>query len=255
MKTQSAEAVAAVLKKAQEKVPPVVEPPAVGTTPQGTPTTTRNVSTVARLLLVNGSTNAEVFAELQREFNLPASRRGYPAWYRSQLTRQGVLTGSLATTTNGKGKAMLVTSKRPMTIEEQVEQLGATLTSIRGEISGLKAKRVGLNAAHVGYCQSMKLKTEEEKSTSPVLTQLNALDTQLASLHEQLTLVTTQHTGMKAAAEAYAKAMKDADKSVKVVAPTKATAVKAPARTKPTVVKSLKDLGPALAPAAESAAS
>jgi hypothetical protein len=51
--------------------------------------TKETVSSVARELIRAGKTNAEVFAVLQSKFNLDDSKKGYPAWYRSDLARKG----------------------------------------------------------------------------------------------------------------------------------------------------------------------
>lgn len=51
----------------------------------------RAVSTVARELIVAGKTNAEVWAIIQKEFNLDDSKKSYPAWYRSDCKRKGLV--------------------------------------------------------------------------------------------------------------------------------------------------------------------
>lgn len=54
--------------------------------------TVRNtVSSTARSLILAGKTNEQVWAELQRQYQLDDSKKHYPGWYRSQLRRQGQL--------------------------------------------------------------------------------------------------------------------------------------------------------------------
>lgn len=49
----------------------------------------RTVSSVARELIIQGLTNNEVYSKLVDEFNLDASKKYYPAWYRSELRGKG----------------------------------------------------------------------------------------------------------------------------------------------------------------------
>ena len=49
------------------------------------------VSARARQLILEGLANKDVFTKLQEEFNLPETKKSYPAWYRSELRRQGKL--------------------------------------------------------------------------------------------------------------------------------------------------------------------
>ena len=49
------------------------------------------VSARARQLILEGLANKDVFAKLKEEFNLPETKKSYPAWYRSELRRQGKL--------------------------------------------------------------------------------------------------------------------------------------------------------------------
>lgn len=51
----------------------------------------RTVSSVARALIMNKKSNAEVWAALKAEFELDDSKKHYPAWYRSELKRSGKL--------------------------------------------------------------------------------------------------------------------------------------------------------------------
>lgn len=51
----------------------------------------RTVSTVARELIVAGKTNLEVWAVIQKEFDLDDSKKSYPAWYRSDCRRKGLI--------------------------------------------------------------------------------------------------------------------------------------------------------------------
>lgn len=49
------------------------------------------VSSVARKLIMEGKTNKEVWAVISEQFNLNDSKKHYPSWYRSDLTRAGKL--------------------------------------------------------------------------------------------------------------------------------------------------------------------
>lgn len=51
----------------------------------------RTVSTVARELIVAGKTNLEVWVVIQKEFDLDDSKKSYPAWYRSDCKRKGLV--------------------------------------------------------------------------------------------------------------------------------------------------------------------
>jgi hypothetical protein len=51
----------------------------------------RTVSAVARELIVAGKTNLEVWAVIQKEFDLDDSKKSYPAWYRSDCKRKGLV--------------------------------------------------------------------------------------------------------------------------------------------------------------------
>lgn len=51
----------------------------------------KTVSSVAREMILAGATNKEVWEELQRLFGLDDKKRGYPAWYRSDLRRKGMI--------------------------------------------------------------------------------------------------------------------------------------------------------------------
>jgi len=50
-----------------------------------------SVSSLAERLILDGKTNEEVWAELQAKFNLDATKKSYPSWYRCRLKRQGKL--------------------------------------------------------------------------------------------------------------------------------------------------------------------
>jgi len=229
---QTPEQVAQVLAQVQKnlvKKPPVVEAAVVGRTKTGAPASARNVSTVARMMLIQGFSNAEVFAALQAEFNLPLSRKGYPAWYRAELTREGVLTGSQATTASGTPRASKVTSPKKdelMSIAQNVDILAATLSTLNEERSALRTNRAGLQAAQKACCESMKLKTKEEQETSPVYAELAKVDARMADLDAQAKDITTQHEAMVKALAAYnevmngpAKTKAPKDAKLKVVAP------------------------------------
>ncbi len=49
------------------------------------------VSSTTRSLILAGKTNEQVWAELQRQYQLDDSKKHYPGWYRAQLRRQGKL--------------------------------------------------------------------------------------------------------------------------------------------------------------------
>ena len=49
------------------------------------------VSGVARDLIKQGKTNEQVWAQLQAQFKLDDSKKHYPAWYRAQMKRDGLL--------------------------------------------------------------------------------------------------------------------------------------------------------------------
>lgn len=51
----------------------------------------RTVSTAARELIVAGKTNAEVWEVIKKEFDLDDSKKSYPAWYRSDCKRKGLI--------------------------------------------------------------------------------------------------------------------------------------------------------------------
>lgn len=52
---------------------------------------TDTVSTTMRRLLREGKTNAEIWEICKVKFNLPETKRGYPAWYRRELKLKGEL--------------------------------------------------------------------------------------------------------------------------------------------------------------------
>jgi len=47
-------------------------------------------------LIRQGKTNAQVFVILQKEYDLPETKKHYPSWYRSKLVRDGVMTKAQA---------------------------------------------------------------------------------------------------------------------------------------------------------------
>lgn len=51
----------------------------------------RTVSSVCRSLISMGKTNAEVWELVKAEFKLDDSKKHYPSWYRSEMTRSGKL--------------------------------------------------------------------------------------------------------------------------------------------------------------------
>lgn len=51
----------------------------------------RTVSSVARDLIIAGRSNDEVWKALKQEFKLDSSKKHYPAWYRSEVKRKGLI--------------------------------------------------------------------------------------------------------------------------------------------------------------------
>lgn len=51
------------------------------------------VSAVARQLILEGKSNADVWSALKSQFNLDDSKKHYAAWYRAELRRAGRLAG------------------------------------------------------------------------------------------------------------------------------------------------------------------
>jgi hypothetical protein len=49
------------------------------------------VSSVARKLIVGGKTNLEVWDIIKERFGLDDAKRGYPAWYRGDMRRKGLI--------------------------------------------------------------------------------------------------------------------------------------------------------------------
>lgn len=49
------------------------------------------VSSVAREAILKGKANDAVFKLLQEQFKLDDSKKHYPAWYRSELRRKGLI--------------------------------------------------------------------------------------------------------------------------------------------------------------------
>lgn len=64
-----------------------------------------SVASVARDLVVAGKTNEEIFAVLAKDFNLPESKRSYPAWYRNSCVKKGLITKEFAKAHAGAGGA------------------------------------------------------------------------------------------------------------------------------------------------------
>jgi hypothetical protein len=48
----------------------------------------RTVSAVCRAMIVDGKTNAEIWAVIKEEFKLGDNKKHYPAWYRSEAKRK-----------------------------------------------------------------------------------------------------------------------------------------------------------------------
>ncbi len=66
----------------------------------------RSMSSVATEMVVAGKTNAEVFTALQEEFALPDSKRSYPAWYRNNAIKKGLVTKEFAKAHAGESGAI-----------------------------------------------------------------------------------------------------------------------------------------------------
>lgn len=49
------------------------------------------VATMARELILAGKTNKEIWDALKQAFDLDDSKRHYPAWYRSEMRRKGLV--------------------------------------------------------------------------------------------------------------------------------------------------------------------
>jgi plasmid maintenance system antidote protein VapI len=49
------------------------------------------VASTARELIAAGKTNEQVWAALQKQFDLPESKKNYPAWYRADCKRKGLI--------------------------------------------------------------------------------------------------------------------------------------------------------------------
>jgi len=56
-----------------------------------TKTSREGISSFARQMISDGSTNQEVWAALVEKFNLDDSKRHYPTWYRCEMKRTGLL--------------------------------------------------------------------------------------------------------------------------------------------------------------------
>jgi len=229
-KTQSKEAVDKVLESIVRKPTVTVEPVAAGMTRSGQATTARNKSTVARMMLIEGATNEEVTEVLNTEFGFQANHKTYPAWYRSQLTKTGALTGALATHPKTGGTSMATRMTKPQTIQEMTDDLSAQLVTLHERLKDLKAQRGGLASAQTACCAAMGLKTKEEQATSPIYAQLAAVDNALADTQGELNDIKVKHAAMVVALKAYdAEMAPPAEKSkaapkkkttLKVVAPT-----------------------------------
>jgi hypothetical protein len=75
------------LTQPAKPAPKAPEPKATET--KAPKTRARSCSSAARELILAGKTNDEVWAAISAEFDLDAKKRGYPAWYRFQLRKQG----------------------------------------------------------------------------------------------------------------------------------------------------------------------
>lgn len=77
----AAEPKAKVVKAGRRAADPVVEvkPKKMG------------ISATARELILSGKTNQEVWEALKQQFNLDDSKKHYPAWYRCEMARAGLL--------------------------------------------------------------------------------------------------------------------------------------------------------------------
>ena len=49
------------------------------------------VGAVCRELITKGKTNAEIWAVIEPRFSMPAKRKYFPAWYRFDMKRKGLL--------------------------------------------------------------------------------------------------------------------------------------------------------------------
>jgi len=52
----------------------------------------RGVGAMARTMILAGKTNAEIWEVLHNQFGLDDKKKSYPAWYRSDMRRKGLLT-------------------------------------------------------------------------------------------------------------------------------------------------------------------
>jgi hypothetical protein len=55
----------------------------------------RCVSTVAKLLILEGYDNTTVFEKLDAEFAIGEAKRSYPSWYRNDLIKKGIIEPSV----------------------------------------------------------------------------------------------------------------------------------------------------------------
>lgn len=60
-------------------------------TPKAPKEVKRTVTSVAREMIVAGKTNEEVWAVLKSEFNLDDGKKSYPAWYRRDCVKRGLI--------------------------------------------------------------------------------------------------------------------------------------------------------------------
>lgn len=51
----------------------------------------RTASSVIRGLIEDGLSNKEIWEKVKGEFNLDEAKRSYPAWYRSEMRRKGLI--------------------------------------------------------------------------------------------------------------------------------------------------------------------
>ena len=51
----------------------------------------QTVSSVCRQLIAEGKTNEEVWSIVKPLFDMPDTKKGYPAWYRADMKKKGLL--------------------------------------------------------------------------------------------------------------------------------------------------------------------
>lgn len=82
---------AAFLRKQQETAKPVAK--ATKAAKQDKPKAERkaSVSGTCQRLILDGKSNADIWAVLKEQFNLDDSKKYYPAWNRAMMTRKGLI--------------------------------------------------------------------------------------------------------------------------------------------------------------------